>query len=55
MGLITAARPLPQPVEFKQQSAIALETSRGAKVAGLVVVLITLTLYAVFSPWGVAR
>ena len=55
MGAITLARPLPQPVEFKQQSAIALESSQGARLAGLVVIVITLSLYAIFSPWGVAR
>ncbi|MCS7089867.1 MAG: sodium/solute symporter [Verrucomicrobiota bacterium] len=55
MGIITAARPLPQPVEFKRQSTIALDTSRGAKFAGVLVVLITLGFYAFFSPWGAAR
>lgn len=55
MGAITLARPLAQPVEFKRQSTIALESSRSAKIAGAVVVLITLSFYAIFSPWGVAR
>jgi len=55
MSVITWRRPLPQPVEFKRQSTIALESSRGAKVAGMIVILITLSFYVIFSPWGVAR
>lgn len=55
MSVITLQRPLPQPVEFRQQSTLALESSRGAKVAGAVVILLTLSLYVVFSPWGLAR
>jgi SSS family solute:Na+ symporter len=55
MALITAARPLAQPVEFRQNTAIALESSRSAKVAGWLVVLVTLLLYVIFSPLGVAR
>lgn len=55
MAVLTLLRPLPQPFEFKQQSAIALETSRGARVAGLVVIAITLALYVIFSPLVAAR
>lgn len=55
MAAITWARPLAQPVEFKTGTTIALEQSKGAKVAGIAVVLITLALYVIFSPLGVAR
>ncbi len=55
MGVLTRLRPLPQPFEFKRQSAVALETSRGARLAGGVVVVLTLILYLIFSPLGVAR
>jgi SSS family solute:Na+ symporter len=55
MALITAARPLAQPVEFKAQTTIALEGSKGAKLAGLAVIAVTLLFYVIFSPLGVAR
>ena len=55
MGLITLLKPLPQPIQFRQNTTINLETSRGAVVAGIIVVIITLVLYAIFSPLGIAR
>jgi SSS family solute:Na+ symporter len=55
MLLLTLARPLPQPFAFTQQSAVALETSHGAKLAGGLVILITLVLYVIFSPLVAAR
>lgn len=55
MALLTVLKPLPKPIEFKATSAIQLRTSRSAAVAGVLVVLVTLVLYAVFSPWGLAR
>jgi len=55
MAVITLIRPLPQPVEFKQKTSIELESSRTAKIAGIVVVAITLLLYVIFSPLGVAK
>jgi len=55
MWIITVFRPLPKPVEFKQQSNLNLASSRGALVAGIIIVVITLLLYVVFSPIGVAR
>jgi hypothetical protein len=35
-------------VELPVQTKIALESSKGAKTAGIVVVVVTLTLYAIF-------
>jgi SSS family solute:Na+ symporter len=55
MWVITLVRPLPQPVEFKRQSNLNLASSGGALVAGIIIVIITLTLYVIFSPIGVAR
>lgn len=55
MGVLRAARPLARPVEFRHNTTIGLETSRGARLAGLGVVALTLLLYVVFSPLGLAR
>ena len=55
MGVITAMKPLPQPVEFRQNTAIALESSRSAKLGGIVVVILTLILYFLFSPLGLLK
>lgn len=55
MAVITALRPLAQPVEFKRQTAISLETSHGAKVAGIGVILLTVVLYVLFSPIGLIQ
>jgi len=55
MAIITYLKPLPQPMEFKQQSALDLKSSKGAMFAGAIVVVITLALYVIFSPLGVAK
>lgn len=55
MIVVTKMKPLPQPVEFKQQSSLNLTSSRGALIAGVVVVIITLALYVIFSPIGLAK
>lgn len=55
MYVITMTRPLAQPVEFKTQSTLNLTGSKGAKLAGIVVVVITLVLYVLFSPIGLAK
>jgi SSS family solute:Na+ symporter len=55
MWVITFLRPLPRPIEFKLQSNLNLTSSRGALVAGIVIVIITLAFYVIFSPVGVAR
>jgi SSS family solute:Na+ symporter len=55
MAVITIARPLAQPVVFQHNTTIALVPSRSAKVGGVLVVAITLLLYFVFSPVGLAR
>jgi SSS family solute:Na+ symporter len=55
MIIATLVKPLAQPVEFKLNTTIELHTSKGAKMAGIVVVILTLILYAIFSPIGIAR
>ena len=55
MWLIAMAKPLPEPVVFKVNTRLSLETSSGAKLAGVGVIVLTLILYVVFSPFGLAR
>lgn len=55
MTIITLLAPLRQPVEFGRSSSIALESSRGARYAGYAVIVLTVTLYVIFSRWGIAR
>lgn len=55
MGLITLLKPLPEPIQFRQNTTINLKTSRGAVVAGIIVVILTLVLYVIFSPLCVAK
>lgn len=55
MWIIGVIKPLPQPVVFKTNTTMNLETSQGAKMAGIAVVVITLILYFIFSPLGIAR
>jgi len=55
MALITVVRPLAQPMEFKQNTTINLEGSRGAMWVGIVVVVVTLILYVIFSPLVIAK
>jgi len=55
MWIITMIRPLPQPIEFKKQSNLNLASSKGALVAGVIIVIITLAFYVIFSPIGIAK
>jgi SSS family solute:Na+ symporter len=48
LGVMTAMRPLAEPVKLPEQSKIELASSRGAKLAGVAVILATLALYAIF-------
>jgi SSS family solute:Na+ symporter len=54
MTIITVVKPLDKPVEFKAKNVVALESSKGARTAGIGVVILTLLLYVVFSPIGIA-
>ena len=55
MYIITRLKPLTQPVEFTQKSKLSLTESKGAKVAGIVVIVITVVLYILFSPIGLSK
>lgn len=55
MWLIGMIKPLPEPVVFKSNTNLDLTASAGSKTAGIVVVVATLILYVIFSPWGIAR
>ncbi len=55
MTVITLISPLPEPIEFKQQTDLDLRSSRGAFVAGIVVIMLTVTLYILFSPLVIAK
>jgi len=55
MWLIGILKPLPQPVLFKTNTNLNLDSSKGARNAGIVIVLLTLILYVIFSPLGIAR
>ena len=55
MTIITLIKPLAQPIEFKHNTTINLETSKGAVFVGVLIVIFTLALYVLFSPIGIAR
>lgn len=48
LAIVTLVKPLRQPVVMPTTDLIALESSKGAKIWGMVIVLITLLLYVVF-------
>ncbi|MDH5197739.1 MAG: transporter, partial [Gemmatimonadota bacterium] len=54
MAVITVVRPLPEPIVLRQNTTIALESSRSAKIGAVLVVVIALLLYFVFSSAGLA-
>jgi len=55
MGIITFVKPLAKAIEFKQKSALNLDTSRIAILVGVFIVILTLVLYLIFSPILLAR
>lgn len=58
VGVMLLARllaPLREPVQFESRTNLDLRGSRGALIAGVICVILTLTLYVVFSPLGVSR
>jgi SSS family solute:Na+ symporter len=55
LTMLTLAKPLAQPVEFKQNTTIELHGSKGALKFGIFVVILTLILYLIFSPLGLAK
>lgn len=55
MTVVLIVKPLAQPIEFNINTTIDLQTSKGAKIAGIVIIILTLILYVIFSPIGIAR
>lgn len=55
MTVLRLVKPLPQPFEFRHSTTVSIESSKGARLAGFAVVGITLLLYLIFSPWGIAK
>ncbi len=55
MTVMTLAKPMAQPIEFKANTSISLESSKGALWGGIVVIALTLLLYLIFSPLFVAK
>jgi len=55
MLIIRVIKPLAEPIVFKKNTTIELHTSKSALVVGILVVILTLILYAIFSPIGVVR
>ncbi len=54
MWIIALVKPLSKPVEFELKSKLNLTTSKGAKIGGIAVIVITIALYILFSPIGLA-
>jgi SSS family solute:Na+ symporter len=55
MAIISVLKPMPEPIVFEQKTKLDLRSSNGAKIAGIMVVIITLALYFLFSPIGLAK
>jgi SSS family solute:Na+ symporter len=55
MSIITLIKPMREPMQFEQKTSLDLKTSNGAIIAGIAVVIITLALYVLFSPIGLAK
>jgi len=55
MMFMRAVWPMAEPIRFEAKTEMNLETSPAAFKAGIACVIITLALYVVFSPLGIAR
>ncbi|MEM6654925.1 MAG: sodium/solute symporter [Planctomycetota bacterium] len=55
MGAMTALMPLAEPITFEAKSDMPLESSKGAWIAGVICVILTLSLYVIFSPLVLAK
>ena len=54
MAAITLVKPLKDPVVFEQNTAIALDSSRIARIGGVIVIATALIFYFLFSTAGLA-
>jgi SSS family solute:Na+ symporter len=55
MTIITVIKPMDKPIVFEKKTTLDLKSSKGAFMAGIVVVIVTLVLYFLFSPLGLAK
>ncbi|MAT69615.1 MAG: sodium:proton symporter [Planctomycetaceae bacterium] len=55
MTALTYISPLKEPITFESKTDLNLEQSKGARTAGIVAIVLTLVLYAVFSPLVIAK
>lgn len=55
MLALTLWKPMSEPVSFSSATTISLESSRGARTAGIAVVAVVIAMYVLFSPLGIAR
>ncbi len=55
MSLITLIKPMREPMRFELKTTIDVKSSKGAAIAGVFVVLLTLLLYLLFSPLMFAK
>jgi len=55
MTIITILKPMDKPIVFEKKTSLDLKSSKGAFMAGIVVVIITLVLYFLFSPIGLLK
>jgi len=55
MTIITILKPMDKPIVFEQKTSLDLKSSKGAFMVGVVVVIITLVLYFLFSPIGLLK
>jgi len=55
MTIMTIATPLKEPIQFESKTELDLAGSKGALKAGIICVILTLVLYVVFSPLGIAK
>jgi SSS family solute:Na+ symporter len=55
MTIITVIKPMDKPIVFEKKTTLDLKSSKGAFMAGIVVVIATLVLYFLFSPLGLAK
>lgn len=55
MSLITLVKPLAQPMQFEHKTTLDIKSSKGAAIAGVFVIALTLLLYLLFSPLMFAK
>ncbi|MCA9240608.1 MAG: hypothetical protein KDA37_10425, partial [Planctomycetales bacterium] len=54
MTAMMLAAPIPEPITFESRTNLDVSSSKGALAAGIVCILLTLALYVIFSPLGIA-